>query len=61
MATRARQGGVPCYAVVGTDALDAFGRRLISVEVEAAARDGRTASAEAVERAAARLARRLTG
>jgi glycerate 2-kinase len=57
IATRARQAGVPCYAVVGADALDAFGRRLISVEVEAAARDGRIASPEDVERAATRLAR----
>lgn len=56
VATRARQAGVPCYAVVGTDALDAFGRRLISLEVEAATRDGRTASAQDVERAATRLA-----
>lgn len=59
IATRCRQGGVPCYAVVGSDGLDAFGRRLLDVEVEAAARNGRVASAEDVERAAARLARRL--
>ena len=57
IATRARQAGVPCYAVVGTDELDAFGRRLITLEVEAAARDGRIASPEDVERAATRLAR----
>jgi glycerate kinase len=61
IATRTRQAGVPCYAVVGSDGLDAFGRRLISVEVEAAARDGRTASIADVERAAARVARRLKG
>jgi glycerate kinase len=59
IATRARQAGVPCYAVVGANALDAFGRRLISLEVEPAARDGRIASVEDVERAATRLARRL--
>lgn len=61
VATRTRQAGVPCYAVVGSDDLDAFGRRLMSVEVEAAARDGRTASVADIERAAARLARRLKG
>jgi glycerate kinase len=61
VATRTRQAGVPCYAVVGSDGLDAFGRRLISVEVEAAGRNGRTASAADVERAAARVARRLKG
>jgi glycerate kinase len=61
VATRTRQAGVPCYAVVGSDALDAFERRLISVEVEAAARDGGTASAADVERAAGRVARRLRG
>ena len=59
VATRCRQGGVPCYAVVGADALDAFERRLLNVEVEAAARDGRVASVEDVERTAARLAKRL--
>jgi glycerate 2-kinase len=59
IATRCRQAGVPCYAVVGSDALDAFGRRLMSVEVEAAARTGGTASTADVERAAARLAKRL--
>ena len=59
VATRCRQGGVPCYAVVGADALDAFERRLLNVEVEAAARDGRVASIEDVERTAARLAKRL--
>jgi glycerate kinase len=59
IATRCRQGGVPCYAVVGSDALDAFERRLMNLEVEAAARAGRLASVEDVERAAGRLARRL--
>jgi glycerate kinase len=61
VATRCRQGGVPCYAVVGVDALDAFERRLMNVEVEAATRGGRIGSAEDVERAAARVARRLRG
>jgi glycerate 2-kinase len=59
VATRARQAGVPCYAVVGSDRLDAFGRRLLSLEVEAAARYGATASPADVERAAARLAKRF--
>jgi histone H3/H4 len=44
---------------VGSDGLDAFGRRLMNIEVEAAAHAGRTASPTDVERAAARLARRL--
>jgi glycerate kinase len=62
IATRTRQAGVPCYAVVGTDALNAFERRMMSLEVEPAARDGRIASREDVERAATRLARqRLLG
>ncbi len=32
-ATRARQGGVPCHAVVGTRALDPFGQRLLDLGV----------------------------
>ena len=61
VATRCRQGGVPCYAVVGADRLDAFEHRLMNVEVEAAARDASDASPS--ERdvewlRAARLARR---
>jgi glycerate kinase len=31
VATRCRQGGVACYAVVGTDALDAFGARVLDL------------------------------
>jgi glycerate kinase len=61
VATRTRQAGVPCYAVVGSDGLDAFGRRLMSVEVETAARDGGRGSVADVERAAGRVARRLRG
>jgi glycerate 2-kinase len=57
--TRARQAGVPCYAVVGTDALDAFAHRLMNVEVEAAAHDRREGSLDDLERAASRVARRL--
>lgn len=59
VATRSRQSGIPCYAVVGQDALDAFARRLMNVEVEAASRGGSAAAPADVERAAARLARRL--
>jgi glycerate kinase len=58
VATRCRQAGVPCYAVVGSDALDAFGKRLLNIEVEAGVGDG-TASARDVERAAGRVAKRL--
>ena len=29
--TRARQAGVPLHAIVGTDALDAFGKRIIDL------------------------------
>ena len=61
IATRCRQAGVPCYAVVGADTIGAFGHRLMNVEVEAAARNGAIASASDVERAAARLGRRLLG
>ena len=56
-----RQAGVPCYAVVGKDDLDAFEHRLMNIEVEAAARNGGTASAADLERAAARVVRRLVG
>ena len=60
VATRARQGGVPCYAVVGRDELDSFERRLMNIEVEAAARAGDgDAPVIAVERAAQRIARRF--
>lgn len=50
VATRCRQAGVPCYAVVGQDALGAFEHRMMNIEVE---------SGTDVERAAGRLARRL--
>jgi glycerate 2-kinase len=33
IATRARQSGVPCYAVVGTNELDAFGTRVLDLQV----------------------------
>ena len=32
LATRARQGGIPCHAIVGTDELDLFGRRVIDLQ-----------------------------
>ncbi len=32
VATRARQSGVPCYAVVGTSTLDRFGQRILDLE-----------------------------
>jgi glycerate 2-kinase len=59
VATRCRQAGVPCYAVVGSDQLDAFGKRLMNIEVEAGAAGAGVASASDVERAAARVAKRL--
>jgi glycerate 2-kinase len=59
VATRCRQGGVPCYAVPGVDRLDAFEHRLMNVEVEAAARDGAVASQAEMEHTARRLARRM--
>ena len=31
--TRARQGGVPCHAIVGVDALDGFGKRIVDLQV----------------------------
>jgi glycerate kinase len=59
VAIRCRQGGVPCYAVVGVDALDRFGKRLINVEVEAAAHNSQPAGPNQIEQAARRLAKRL--
>jgi glycerate 2-kinase len=37
--TRTRQAGVPLHAIVGTDALDAFGKRIIDLQVVQAATD----------------------
>jgi glycerate 2-kinase len=59
VAGRCRQAGVPCYAVVGSDALDAFGKRLMNIEVEAGAAGAGVAAAGDVERAAGRVAKRL--
>lgn len=41
LATRARQGGVPCHAVVGVNAIDAFDARILDLMeiVEATTRD----------------------
>jgi glycerate 2-kinase len=61
VSTRARQAGVPCYVVVGADALSAFDKRLMNIEVEAASRNGSPAGAADVREAARRMARRLTG
>ena len=33
VATRARQSGVPCYAIVGEDALDAFDKRILDLDI----------------------------
>lgn len=59
VATRCRQAGVPCYAVAGQDGLDAFGKRLLGIDVVAAAPPGALASPQDVERAARRLWRRI--
>ena len=58
VATRTRQAGVPCFVVPGEDALDAFGKRLLNVEVEG---PGRASGmpAERLEREAGRLGKRL--
>ena len=37
VATRARQAGVPCHAIVGTNELDSFGRRILDIETVSAA------------------------
>jgi glycerate kinase len=59
VATRARQSGIPCYAVVGRDELDRFEHRLMNIEVEAATPNGGIALVADVERAARRVAHRL--
>jgi glycerate kinase len=33
VATRSRQAGVPCHAVVGADRLDAFGKRILDLQL----------------------------
>jgi glycerate kinase len=41
MATRARQGGVPAYAVTGRDTLDQFEARILDLQLVIEARDRR--------------------
>ncbi|MEA2340237.1 MAG: glycerate 2-kinase [Solirubrobacteraceae bacterium] len=38
LATRARQAGVPCHAIVGTNALDPFGARILDLQTITEAR-----------------------
>ena len=52
--TRTRQAGVPLHAIVGTDALDQFGKRMIDLQVVTEA-----TTLEEVERAAEALGERL--
>jgi glycerate 2-kinase len=54
VATRARQRGVPCHAIVGSSELDRFGRRLLDVDTVTEA-----ATLEEIEAAAAALGDRL--
>jgi glycerate kinase len=51
IATRARQGGVPCFAAVGARTLDAFGARILDLQAVEQAGD-----AAALEAAGRRLA-----
>jgi glycerate kinase len=50
IATRARQAGVPCFAIVGSSALDAFGARMLDLQRVIEASD-----LDAIEAAAASL------
>ncbi len=54
VATRARQAGIPCHAIVGRNELDAFGMRILDLELVQEA--GTLAQ---IERAGARLAELL--
>jgi glycerate kinase len=54
IATRARQAGVPCHAIVGQDAIDRFSARILDLQVIAEA-----GTKEDLQRAAADLGRRL--
>lgn len=51
VATRARQAGVPCFAAVGSRTLDAFGARILDLQIVLEAADG-----AALEAAGRRLA-----
>jgi glycerate 2-kinase len=55
VATQARQAGVPCYAVVGQAALDAFGRRMLDLQLVLEA-----TNLEEMETAGERLAAEMT-
>jgi glycerate kinase len=57
IATRARQAGVPTYAVVRENALDAFDARILDLQIILEAADRRSAS----ERALVAVGRRLAG
>lgn len=53
VAVRARQAGVPCHAVVGVDALDRFGKRILDLQhvlVAGPAPDGLEAAGERLGR-----------
>jgi glycerate kinase len=56
VATRARQAGVPCYAVVGCNELDSFGARVLDIETTFEA-----ATARQLTAAGRRLAGLLVG
>jgi glycerate kinase len=53
VATRARQAGVPCHAIVGTRELDAFGARIL--DLQAVLEAGTLAQLRAAGRRLARL------
>jgi glycerate kinase len=53
-ATRARQAGVPCFAIVGQNALDRFGARILDLQTV-----GEAPTLDAIEAAAAALTRYL--
>ena len=52
IATRARQAGVPCHAIVGTNAIDGFSARILDVQVilEAGTPEALTAAGEELGR-----------
>jgi glycerate kinase len=54
IATRSRQAGVPCHAVVGADELDRFGKRILDLQIVLEA-----GTPEALERAGRKLAELL--
>jgi glycerate kinase len=52
IATRARQAGVPCHAIVGTNAIDRFSARILDLQVilEAGTREQLEAAGERLGR-----------